>query len=79
VEDKFFHEDGQDRQTDGQKDRHGEANSRFPQFCERAWQKTIIPLNNINQSVFRAETGCVLCEVGTSSLNSLISFQSSEL
>ena len=24
--------------TDGHRDRHNEANSRFPQFCERAWK-----------------------------------------
>ena len=28
-----FHEDGR---TEGQTDKHGEANSRFSQFCERA-------------------------------------------
>jgi len=27
-----------DRQTDGQMDRHDEANSRFSQFCQRASQ-----------------------------------------
>jgi hypothetical protein len=30
---ELFHAD---RRTDGRTDRHDEANSRFPQFCERA-------------------------------------------
>jgi len=30
------------RQTDRQSDRHDEANSRFLQFCERAYIKEII-------------------------------------
>ena len=33
VGDELFHED---TQTEGQTDRHDEANSRFSQFCERA-------------------------------------------
>jgi hypothetical protein len=33
VEAELFHAD---RQTDGRTDRHGKANSRFSQFCERA-------------------------------------------
>ena len=37
---ELFHVDGQ---TDGQTDRHDEANSRFPQFCERE-QKLFIYL-----------------------------------
>jgi hypothetical protein len=28
------------RRTDGQTDKHDEANSRFPQFCERAYKST---------------------------------------
>jgi hypothetical protein len=40
---ELFNADGRtdgrkDRQTDRQTDRHGEANSRFSHFCERAWK-----------------------------------------
>ena len=40
VGDKLFHADGQtdrerERERDRQTDRHGEANSRFSQFCEK--------------------------------------------
>jgi hypothetical protein len=37
---ELFHAERRtDGQTDGQTDRHDEANSRFSQFCERAYKR----------------------------------------
>ena len=36
---ELLHADRQTKQTDGQTDRHGEANSCFLQFCEHAQKK----------------------------------------
>jgi len=33
--------------TYGRTDRHDEANSRFPQFCELAYKRTICLSNNV--------------------------------
>jgi hypothetical protein len=35
---EFFPAEGR---LDGQTDKHDEANSRFSQFCERAWKQTL--------------------------------------
>jgi len=29
----------------GQTDRHDEANSRFPKFCERAYKREVVPVH----------------------------------
>ena len=55
---ELFHADRQaDRRTDGWKDRHDEANSRFSQFCERA-QKRVNPVFQVILQVSIITTTC---------------------
>jgi hypothetical protein len=55
---EFFHADGRtDGRTNGQTDRHDEANSRFSQFCERAYKRANNgSLNSVAKSTERINT-----------------------
>jgi hypothetical protein len=46
---ELFHAD---EQRDGRTDRHDAANTRFSQFCERAWKRPTIMQDHIMQLLF---------------------------